>query len=155
MNKFMYISLLIFSMVSSAAAMASEKKDLLIDFKKDIFAEIIRSHGKQIETEVLLRWCQFDDLANEIGLTENALKRVVYDSFVVAGTDNVKATEIARKMADESWDLYNFSLFSDLSSYREGLKKGLDISYSEPDMYKNFCHKVEDETLEEMRIIPN
>lgn len=151
----MYIAFLIVSIVPSAASLASEKSDVLIKFKKDIFAEVIRSHGKQIETEVLLRWCQFNDLADEVGLTENAIKRVVYDSFVVAGTDNVKATEIARKMADESWDIYNFSLFSDLSSYREGLKKGLDISYSEPDKYKKFCHKVEDETLEEMRIISN
>lgn len=151
----MYIVFLAVSMVPSAASLASEKSDVLIKFKKDIFAEVIRSHGEQIETEVLLRWCQFNDLADEVGLTENALKRVVYDSFVVAGTDNVKATEIARKMADESWDLYNFSLFSDLSSYREGLRKGLDISYSEPDTYKNLCHKVEGETLEEMRIISN
>lgn len=143
------------TMISASVSIASEKNDLLMRFQKDIFAEMIRSHGKQIETETVLQWCQYNDLADEIGLTENELKRAVYDSFVVAGTDNVKATEIARKMSNDSWDLYYSALFSDIQSYKEGLKKGFGYLYSASESYQDFCEKIENKVLKEARTITN
>ena len=153
MNKF-FVPLLLGSMfVFMNNASAVEKPELLIKFKEDIFTEVIRSHGPQIESKTVLNWCQFNELADEVGLTVNELKRVVYDSFIVAGTKNVQATEIARKMSDSDWDLYNSALFSDITRYKNGIQQGLNFAHPTPESKTKFCLQFEQKALKAARTL--
>ncbi|WP_415887542.1 hypothetical protein ACMXYR_05265 [Neptuniibacter sp. QD29_5] len=152
--KKLFISLLLgcsFLVVNKAAA--AEQPDLLIKLQRDIFTEMIRSHGPQIENQTVLNWCQHNDLADEIGLTVNGLKRAVYDSFIVAGSQNVQATEIARQMSDDEWDLYNNALFSDIRHYRTGIKKGLEISLANKPAREKFCKQAEQQAMKTAQTI--
>ena len=127
----------------SYQASAADPTELLIKLQRDIFKEMLRSHGPQIEDKAVLTWCELKDLAEEIGLSKNGLKRAVYDSFIVAGTQNVQATEIARQMNDDDWDIYNNSLFSDLSRYQQGIQRGLYTAYPTEKAKADFCQQAE------------
>lgn len=145
-NLFIYL-LLSSSVLVTNEAFAAEQPELLIKLQRDIFSEMIRSHGAQIEDQTVLSWCQYNELAEEIGLSVNGLKRAVYDSFIVAGSQNVQATEIARQMSDDEWDLYNNALFSDIKRYRKGIKKGLDLSLPKKSDKEKFCLRIEKQAL--------
>ena len=130
----------------SAAATDEIKQDqapLLITFQKSIFEEMIRSHGTQLESESVLNWCSLNGLANELKLSTNELKRALYDSFIVAGTQNVQATEIARQMTDDQWKLYNHALTSDIKRYQDGISKGLSVSLATKKKKNSFCTEAE------------
>lgn len=142
MKKYAVILCLFITFITSATPDNNEKiSPLLIKFQQDIFAEMIHTHGDQIESEVILDWCGLNELADKIKLSTNELKLAIFNSFVVAGTKNVKATEIARQLSDDDWDVYNHALFSDIHRYKEGIAKGL--SYAFPDKSKTFCHQTE------------
>lgn len=120
-----------------------EQAPLLITFQKSIFEEMIRSHGTQLESESVLNWCSLNGLADEIKLSTNELKRALYDSFIVAGTQNVQATEIARQMTDDQWRLYNHALTSDIKRYQDGISKGLSVSLATKKKKNTFCIEAE------------
>lgn len=131
----------------SCQVSAAEPTELLIKLQRDIFTEMLRSHGPQIEDKAVLTWCEQKDLAEEVGLSINGLKRAVYDSFIVAGTKNVQATEIARQMNNDDWDIYNNALFSDISRYQQGIQKGLNLSYPSAKGKSGFCQQAEQHAL--------
>jgi hypothetical protein len=132
---------------------AIEQPDNLIKLQRDIFTEIIRSHGSQIENQTILNWCEYEELAAEIGLSIIALKRAVYDSFIVAGSRNIQATESARQMSNEEWALYNNAIHSDINHYRTGIKKGLEISLPNKTDKDAFCLQAEQQALRTTRTI--
>ena len=104
----------------SYQASAADPTELLIKLQRDIFKEMLRSHGPQIEDKAVLTWCELKDLAEEIGLSKNGLKRAVYD-----------------------WDIYNNSLFSDLSRYQQGIQRGLYTAYPTEKAKADFCQQAE------------
>lgn len=135
--------------------LALENPQLLIKFQKDIFTEMIRTHGHQLESESVLKWCGYDELAEELSLTTNGLKRAVFQSFVVAGTQNVQATEIARQLPDEEWAIFNNALMSDIKRYQEGLSKGLSLSFKTAKSKKRFCNEAEQLAFKSARTLIN
>jgi hypothetical protein len=142
MKKYTIILCLCITFITSVATANTEKKSpLLIKFQQDIFAEMIHTHGDKIESEVILDWCGLNELADKIKLSTNELKRAVFNAFVGAGTKNVKATEIARQLSDDDWNVYNHALFSDIHRYKEGIAKGL--FYAFPDKSESFCRQSE------------
>ncbi len=143
------LSILTLSFVSSVTY-SSETSKLLDDFRADIMEEIYRTHGTEIEMATILSWCGMDELSEEVALTGSSLKRAVYDSFIVAGTQNVKATEISRKMNDSDWDRFNSSFYSGLEQYKSGLIQG--ISHTDINKEK-FCSKAEANALREIRVL--
>lgn len=149
MNKYAFLFCLSITFTTFAAPANTEPQaPLLIKFQQDIFAEVIRSHGHQIESEVILDWCKLNELSGEIKLSNNELKRAVFDSFIVAGTKNVKATEISRQMSNDDWDIYNHALFSDIRRYKDGITKGLVYAFPDKDKKQNFCRQSEVKILE-------
>ncbi|KXJ56182.1 MAG: hypothetical protein AXW15_14380 [Neptuniibacter sp. Phe_28] len=126
---------------------ATDNAPKLIKFQQAIFDEMIRTHGNEIKAEPTLHWCGLDELADELKLSDTGLKRAIYDSFVVSGTQNVAATEVARKMNDDDWKLYRFAMLSDLERYQEGISQGLSIAVSTPEAKKKFCSLTEAQAL--------
>jgi hypothetical protein len=153
MIKTLYRSVLFTFAFSSCHVSALEQPDLLIKLQKDIFIEMLRSHGDQIESSTTLEWCGHTELAEEIGLSTIRLKRAVFQSFIVAGTQNVQATEIARQMPDEEWKLFNNALFSDIKRYQEGLGKGFNISFPTNNKKLEFCNQVENDAINSARTL--
>jgi hypothetical protein len=83
MSKYVFLFCLGMTFTTFAAPASSEQQTLLlIKFQQDIFAEVIRSYGHQIE------------LSGEVKLSLNELQRTVCDSFIVTGNINVKAAEV-------------------------------------------------------------
>lgn len=153
MKKLFIFLFLSFPVLTTNKTLATEQPELLIKLQNDIFSEIMRSHGSQIQEQTVLSWCQFEGLAEEIGLSVIGLKRAVYDSFIVAGSQNVQATEIARQMRDDEWDLYNNALFSDIKRYQAGIKKGLDLSHPQTSDKETFCQHIEQQALKTAQTI--
>ena len=153
MIKTLYRSVLLGAVLSSSNLAALEQPELLIKLQKDVFIEMLRSHGDQIESSAVLNWCGHSELADEISLSTNGLKRAVYQSFIVAGTQNVQATEIARQMSNEEWKLFNNALFSDIKRYQDGLGQGLELSLAKKDKKNAFCHQIEQQAIKSARTL--
>ncbi len=132
---------------------AQAEAPLLMQLQKDIFAEMLRFNGEQMKTATVLQWCGNPELASEFALPPDARKRELFQAFVVAGTQNVAATEIARKMPDDRWDLFSHAMNSDLDRYLEGLNQGLTLAFSTPNAKTQFCQQQEQHAIESARVI--
>ncbi|MDO6515186.1 MULTISPECIES: hypothetical protein [unclassified Neptuniibacter] len=131
----------------------TQNSPLLIKFQKAIFAEMIRTHGNEIHAEPTLNWCGLNELADELKLSDTGLKRAIYDSFVVSGTQNVQATEVARQMNDDDWKLYRFAMLSDIERYKAGIAQGLALALPTPESKKAFCSLAEKQALKAAQTI--
>ncbi|MEH6813326.1 MAG: hypothetical protein V7677_12415 [Motiliproteus sp.] len=143
------LSIIALSFVS-AESYSAGNSELLDKFRTDIIEEIHRTHGKEIEMSTILAWCGMADLSAEMALTGRALKRAVYDSFIVSGTQNIQATEISRKMDDDNWDRFSSSIYSGIEQYKFGLIQG--VSHADINKEK-FCSRAEEKALRAIRVL--
>ncbi len=148
-----HIPWLLSLMFSTTQAVAQAEAPLLMQLQKDIFAEMLRFNGQQLKTASVLQWCGYPELASEFSLPPDARKRELFQAFVVAGTQNVAATEIARKMSDDRWNLFNHAMNSDLDRYLEGLHQGLSLAFTTPAAKAQFCQQQERHAIESARVI--
>ncbi|MFW1677076.1 hypothetical protein ACFVYJ_04760 [Pontibacter sp. JAM-7] len=152
--KFMHCLYLGFTFCTvSVLCQAQETAPQLIKLQQDTVSEMLRFNGDKIRAGAILRWCGLEELANEVELPPTERQREMFQAFIVAGTQNVAATEIARKMSDDQWALYNHALISELAQYRQGLTQGLNLAFANPKAKQRFCTQQEYLSMQSLRVL--